>query len=128
MLAAQEKGPLTDEPYRKALAECRRLSREEGLDAALDGQELQALLAPTGGPAWLTDWVNGDHFGGSSSSLAAVSGYPSISVPAGTAFGLPLNVSFIARPWQEGPLLRLAYAFEQATQARVTPQFRASIF
>jgi amidase len=128
MLAAGEKGPLTDEPYRKALAECRRLSRDEGLDAALDGQELHALLAPTGGPAWLTDWVNGDHFGGSSSSLAAVSGYPSISVPAGTAFGLPLNVSFIARPWQEGPLLRLAYAFEQATQARVAPQFRASIF
>ena len=128
MLIAQSKGSLTDESYLAALAECRRLSRAEGLDAALDGHKLDALIAPTGAPAWLTDWVNGDHYVGGSSSLAAVSGYPSISVPAGYVLGLPVNVSFIARPWQEGLLLRIAYAFEQARAARQAPLFRASVF
>jgi len=121
---AQAKGPLTTPAYRKALARCGRLSRQEGLDKAFARNRLDALVAPTGGPAWTIDLVNGDHFSPGSSTPAAVAGYPSITVPAGLAFGLPVGVSFIGKPWSEGALLRLAYAFEQATRARRTPAFR----
>jgi amidase len=122
-LAAQEKGPLSDDAYLKALAECRRLARDEGIDATMARHELDAIVTPSGEPAWLTDWVNGDHHESSSWSPAAVAGYPSISVPAGYVFGLPVNISLIGGAWQEGKLIRLAHAFEQATQVRRPPQF-----
>jgi amidase len=125
-LQAQEKGPLTSAEYLRALARCRRLSRTEGLDAALDKHRLDALLAPTDGPAWLTDLVDGDHFTGSSSTPAAVAGYPSVTVPAGFVFGLPVGVSFFGRAWSEATLLKLAFGFEQAAPRRRPPLFSAS--
>ena len=128
MVKAQAKGPLTDEAYFKALETNHRLSREEGIDATLQKHNLQVIVAPTGGPAWLTDWVNGDHYtGGGSSSPAAVAGYPHITVPAGYVFGLPIGISFIASAFQEPVLFRIAYAFEQATRVRKPPQYLKSI-
>jgi amidase len=122
---AQGKGSLSDPTYRRALAACRSLSRDQGLDRALKTHRLQALIAPTGGPAWVTDLVNGDHFGGGSSTLSAVAGYPSITVPAGHVFGLPVGLSFMGAAWSEGALIKLAYAFEQATKVRRAPAFPA---
>lgn len=119
---ALAKGPLAGGAYRKALRRCRRLSRVEGLDAVLARHRLDALVAPTGSPAWVVDLVNGDHFVVGSSTPAAVAGYPSVTVPAGFAFGLPVGLSFIGRPWSEPTLLRLAYAFEQATRLRRPPR------
>jgi amidase len=122
-LRAQEKGPLTTPAYREALEKNRRLSRAEGIDAVMDQHKLDALVAPTGGPAWTTDLVNGDHFTGGSSTPAAVAGYPNVNVPAGEVFGLPVGISFMGRAWSEATLLRLAYAFEQATHHRRAPRF-----
>ena len=122
-MRAQEKGPLTDDAYVEALARCRRLSRTEGLDVVLVQQKLDALVAPTGGPPWTTDLVNGDHFLGSSSTPAAVAGYPSISVPVGYARGLPVGMSFIGAAWSEPTLIKLAYAYEQAARPRRPPRF-----
>ncbi|HEX5633380.1 MAG TPA: amidase family protein, partial [Gemmatimonadales bacterium] len=118
---AERKGPLTDPAYRKALADCRRLARTQGLDRVFAAHRLDALVAPTGGPAWTTDLVTGDHFLGGSSTLCAVAGYPSLTVPAGTVRGLPVGISFMGRAWSEGRLLALGYAFEQVTKARRAP-------
>jgi amidase len=120
---AEAKGPLTTPAYRKALATCGRLARSRGIDAVMAKHTLDALVAPTGNPAWPTDVVNGDHFTGSSSTPAAVARYPSVSVPMGYAWGLPVNLSFIGTAWSEPTLIRLAYAFEQITMHRKAPAF-----
>ncbi|MBB6050362.1 amidase [Armatimonas rosea] len=123
---AQAKGPLSSPEYVKALAKCRKQSREQGIDAILTKHKLDALFAPTQAPSWPIDWVNGDHFLGSSTSPAAVAGYPSITVPAGQVHGLPVGVSFWGRANTEATLLRLAFAFEQATHHRRAPTFAAT--
>jgi amidase len=122
-LKAVEKGPLTTPAYREALEKCGRLSRAEGLDAVLDKNRLDALVAPTGAPAWVIDPVSGDHFVGGNSTPAAVAGYPTVTVPMGFVFGLPVGLSFIGRAWSEATLVRLAFAFEQATHHRRPPRF-----
>jgi len=124
---AQEKGPLTDDAYVEALAHCRRMSRAEGVDLAFAKDKLDAIVAPTGGPAWLIDLVNGDCSGaGGNSSMAAVAGYPTITVPVGYSYGLPVGMSFIGKPWTEATLIKFAYAYEQAAKARKPPQFLAT--
>ena len=122
---AQECGPLTDRAYKEALANCRRLSRTEGIDRVMDEHKLDALVAPTNGPAAVTDLLYSGRGGGggSCSSAAAVAGYPHITVPAGSIHGLPIGLSFFGRAWSEGVLLRLAYAYEQATQHFQPPRF-----
>jgi amidase len=126
MLLAQEKGPLTDEAYLEALKENHRLARTEGIDATLQEFKLDAIVAPSGGPACLIDWIRGDHHAGGSSSPAAVAGYPNITVPAGYVYGLPVGISFFGGAYQEPTLIRVAYAFEQATRIRRAPQFLPS--
>jgi amidase len=125
-LQAQEKGPLTDDGYVEALARCRRLSRTEGLDVVLAQHRLDAIVAPTGSPPWPTDLVNGDHFLGASATPAAVSGYPSISLPIGYSFGLPVGMSFIGKAWSEATLIKLAFGYEQAAKPRRPPEFLAT--
>ncbi len=127
LLEAEAKGPLTEPEYLDALAKARRISREEGLDKLMNEHRLDAIVGPTGGPAWKTDLVNGDNFGGSSSTPAAVSGYPNITVPAGFVSGLPVGISLFGRPWSEPTLLKAAYAFEQATKHRKAPRFLPSL-
>jgi amidase len=122
-LKAQAKGPLTDKEYVDALAANHKLSREGGIDGVMDKFHLDAIVAPTGGPAWLTDSVDGDHSSGGSSNAAAVAGYPNINVPAGSIFGLPVGISFFGRAWSEPALLKIAYGFEQLVKARQKPQF-----
>ncbi len=124
---AVAKGPLDAPAYLEALATCKRFARDEGIDAALRTHRLDVLVAPTGGPAWITDLVNGDAFTGSSSTPAAVAGYPSITVPAGALHGLPIGVSFFAGAYSEPVLLRVAYAYEQATRRRVAPRMPAAV-
>jgi amidase len=120
---AEEKGGLDDKAYREALAKNLRLTREEGIDAIVKKEKLDALIAPTGAPAWMTDLVVGDHYTGGYSSASAVSGYPHITVPMGMVFGLPVGLSFFSTAWTEPKLISLAYAFEQLTQARQAPTF-----
>ncbi len=126
-LKSEEKGPLTTQEYIDAVAKARDLARKEGIDATMDKNNLDALVGPTGGPAWLTDHINGDSFGGGSSSTAAVAGYPNITVPAGFIHGLPVGISFFGRAWSEPVLLRVAYAFEQATKVRKAPGFAPTL-
>ncbi|HEY2547671.1 MAG TPA: amidase [Candidatus Acidoferrum sp.] len=122
-LKAQEKGPLTTQEYVDAITKNHDLAGKQGIDAAMDKHKLDAIVAPTGGPAWLTDIVNGDSFGGGSSEFAAVAGYPNINVTAGFSYGLPVGISFFGRAWSEPVLIKLAYSFEQATKFRKAPRF-----
>jgi amidase len=124
---AEARGPLSEPTYREALATCRRLSREEGIDAVMEAHQLDALLAPTTGPAHVTDLIHGDRDTGGSTGPAAVAGYPSITVPAGFVSDLPVGISFFGPAWSEPTLLRLAFAFEQMMQARKPPAFKPSI-
>jgi amidase len=127
-VAAEEKGDLTSPEYLEALETRRRLSRDEGIDAVMDEHELDAIVAPTTGRvAWATDLVNGDPGSGGSSGPAAIAGYPSITVPNGFIGGLPAGILFFGRAWSEPTLLRIAYAYEQATQHRVAPKLPSSL-
>jgi amidase len=123
---AQAKGGLDSAPYLKALAECRRLSRSEGLDTLFGGQRLDVLIAPSTGPAWLIDLVNGDSFTGDLTTPAAVAGYPHLTVPMGFISGLPVGLSFMGPQWADAAVLKYGYAYEQATRARRAPKFLAS--
>jgi amidase len=127
MEQAQQKGPLTDKAYTDALAKNARLARTEGIDAMIAQHQLDAIVGPTAGPAWLTDWIDGDHPDSGCSSPPAVAGYPHITVPAGFQFGLPLGLSFFGPAWSEPKLIKLAYAFEQARKARRKPEFAATV-
>ena len=126
-IKAEAKGPLSEKTYVDALTKNHQLARTKGIDAILNQHQLDALVAPTGGPAWLTDLVNGDHVGGGSSNAAAVAGYPNINVTAGSIFGLPVGISFFGRAWSEPTLIKLAYAFEQTTKARQGPRFLTTV-
>ena len=126
-LKSEEKGPLTSREYLDALARNRRLARTQGIDFVMNKFKLDALVAPTGGPAWLTDLITGDHFAGGSSSAAAVAGYPNLNVPAGFISELPVGISFFGRAWSEPTLLKIAYGFAQLTKARQPPRFLPSI-
>ncbi|HEX9221673.1 MAG TPA: amidase, partial [Gemmatimonadaceae bacterium] len=123
MIQAQAKGPLTEKKYRDELAKNLKMSRTDGIDATMNKYKLDAIVAPTGGPAWVTDLLNGDHFSGASSTPAAVAGYPNINVPAGFSHNLPIGISFFGRAYSEPTLIKLAYAYEQATKHRRPPGF-----
>lgn len=127
LIAAQSKAGLAAREYVKALANNRRYARDKGIDQVMRERKLDALVAPTGGPAWLTDYVNGDHYGGSFSSPAAVAGYPHVTVPAALLHGLPIGLSFVGRAWSEPALLAMAYAYEQAGRRRRAPTYAARI-
>jgi amidase len=120
---AEAKGPLTEQAYLDALERNRRLSRQEGIDAALDEHGLDALMMPSSNPPTKIDLVNGSRIMGGSSRPAALAGYPAITVPAGFAFGLPVGITFMTRAFGESTLIKLAYAFEHATKARRSPTF-----
>ena len=123
MIQAQAKGPLTEQKYLDALASNLKMSRTDGIDATMDKYQLDAIVAPTGSPAWPTDLINGDHFTGASSTPAAVAGYPNINVPAGFAHSLPVGISFFGRAYSEPTLIKLAYSYEQSTKHRRVPRF-----
>ncbi|MFO1305941.1 MAG: amidase [Burkholderiales bacterium] len=128
MLQSLQKGPLTEPEYQKALAMNHLLSRDKGIDAALAANKLDALVAPSAPLAWIIDYANGDNYrGGAVSQMPAVAGYPHITVPAGFAFGLPVGVSFFAGAYSESKLIKLAFAFEQATKARRAPKFEPTL-
>ena len=125
-LANNTEGIKSDE-YKKALNNLIKLSREEGIDKVMDEYNLDAIIAPTGNPAWTTDWINGDRYLIHSSSPAAWAGYPNISIPMGNIHGLPVGISFFGRAWSEPKLIEIAYSFEQKTKARIVPQFKSML-
>jgi amidase len=127
LVKADRKGPLTEPAYLEARDTLRRLAREQGIDAALSARRLDLIVAPSGSPAWKTDPICGDHFLGGSSGMAAVAGYPNITVPAGQVRGLPVGISLFGAAWSEPTLLRVAHAFERATRHRRPPRFRRSV-
>ncbi len=127
MEQAQQKGPLSEKAYKDALATNHRLSRKEGIDAVLSKNKVDAIIGPTAGPAWVTDWVDGDRTDSGCASPPAVAGYPHITVPAGFKFGLPLGISFFGAAWSEPKLIKYAYAFEQARKARRKPEFLPTV-
>jgi amidase len=124
LLDAEAKGPLTSREYQKALSEMLKGTRDDGVDLLLSRYRLDALMVPTGSPAWTTDLVNGDHYIGGNTSWAAIPGYPSISVPMGMIDGLPVGISFIGKAWSEPELITIAFGFEQGTKARREPGFK----
>ena len=124
---AVEKGDLKTEEYLEALKNSKLFAGKEGIDKVMEEHNLDAIIAQTNGPAWTIDWLNGDHFSGGSSSPAAISGYPNITVPMGFVKGLPIGISFFGKAWSEGKLIEIAYAYEQATKHRKTPEFKKSL-
>ena len=128
LITASEKGGLDSEEYQEALERMLRYTREEGIDRVMEEHNLDAIVSPTGGPAWKTDLTNGDNFSVSSSSPAARAGYPNITVPMGYVDGLPVGVSFFGRAWSEPILLEVAYGFEQAGKVRRVPEFKEGTF
>jgi amidase len=127
MVQAQGKGPLSEKAYKDALSTNHRLTRKEGIDAVLAEYKVDAIVGPTSGPSWTTDWVSGDHADSGCASPPAVAGYPHITVPAGLVFGLPIGISFFGAPWSEPKLLKFSYAFEQARKARRKPHFAPTV-
>ena len=124
---AQAKGDLSENSYLEAKAECLRVSRTDGIDLVLREHRLDAIVAPTNTPAWTVDLINGDRILGSCSSPAAMAGYPHITVPAGYVEGLPVGISFFSTAFTEGQLIGFAYAFEQVTQVRHIPTYKADV-
>lgn len=128
MHAAQSRGPLTEPAYLDAVRTIQKGTRQDGIDALLAKDKLDALIAPTSGPAWMTDHVVGDRFdGGMSAGPAAIAGYPDLTVPMGFVAGLPVGISFFGRAWSEPTLLRLAYAYEQLSNNRRPPSFKPTV-
>jgi amidase len=123
---AEKKGDLNSDEYKKALALMTKATREDGIDKVMNNYKLDAIIAPTGSPAWKTDLILGDHFVGGSSSLAAISGYPAITVPMGFIDDLPVGITFFGRAWNEPVLLGIAYCYEQGTKHRKVPNYKIS--
>jgi amidase len=124
LIEAEKKGDLNTTEYKSALAKMLKATREDGIDKLMNINRLDALLAPTGSPAWKTDLLLGDHSVGGSSSLAAIAGYPAITIPMGFIRGLPVGLTFFGRAWSEPMLIEIAYSYEQATQHRKPPLYR----
>jgi amidase len=124
---AQQKGPLTEKAYGDALAKNHQLARKEGIDAVIAKFKVDAIIGPTSGAPWTTDWVSGDHADSGCASAPAVAGYPHVTVPAGFVFGLPVGISFFSTAWSEPKLIKYAYAFEQARNARRKPEFLPTV-
>jgi amidase len=120
---AEKKGDLDSKEYKESLEKMLKATREEGIDKLMNEHKLDALMSPTGAPAWKTDHILGDHYVGGSSSLAAIAGYPAVSLPAGFVQGLPVGVTFFGRAWSEPTLIEIAYSYEQATKHRRAPGF-----
>jgi amidase len=120
---ANKKGDLSSPEYKKSLEKMLKATRENGIDSLMNSNDLDALISPTGSPAWKTDLLLGDHFIGGSSSLAAISGYPAISVPMGFVENLPVGITFFGRAWSEPLLIEIAYSYEQVTKNRKVPKY-----